>query len=162
VLNEEGNVFGLMPHPEHAVDARLGSTDGALVLGSLVDAARLSPRRPSRRRLQAECGGERGRLAERLGSRRTSCSRSVTGPRRIAPSVVYAMRTSVRPSSVSSSSNNEAKCLSPTRWETRARSTTVARPQGVAVRVGDAVFVVMQRPYGENVQRMGNASVTKV
>ena len=42
VLNEEGNVFGLMPHPEHAVDPLLGSTDGALVLGSLVDAARLS------------------------------------------------------------------------------------------------------------------------
>ena len=37
-----GNVFGLMPHPEHAVDALLGSTDGALILGSLVDAARLS------------------------------------------------------------------------------------------------------------------------
>ena len=42
VLNEDGNVFGLMPHPEHAVDALLGSTDGALLLGSLVDAARLS------------------------------------------------------------------------------------------------------------------------
>jgi phosphoribosylformylglycinamidine synthase len=42
VLNEEGNVFGLMPHPEHAVDPVLGSTDGALILGSLVDAARLS------------------------------------------------------------------------------------------------------------------------
>jgi phosphoribosylformylglycinamidine synthase len=42
VLNAEGNVFGLMPHPEHAVDALLGSTDGALILGSLVDAARLS------------------------------------------------------------------------------------------------------------------------
>jgi phosphoribosylformylglycinamidine synthase len=42
VLNEEGNVFGLMPHPEHAVDALLGSTDGALILGSLVDAARSS------------------------------------------------------------------------------------------------------------------------
>jgi phosphoribosylformylglycinamidine synthase subunit PurQ / glutaminase len=42
VLNEDGNVFGLMPHPEHAVDPLLGSTDGALVLGSLVDAARLS------------------------------------------------------------------------------------------------------------------------
>jgi phosphoribosylformylglycinamidine synthase len=44
VTNEEGNVFGLMPHPEHAVDVRLGSgsTDGALILGSLVDAARLS------------------------------------------------------------------------------------------------------------------------
>jgi phosphoribosylformylglycinamidine synthase I len=39
VVNENGNVFGLMPHPEHAVDPLLGSTDGALVLGSLVDAA---------------------------------------------------------------------------------------------------------------------------
>ena len=40
VINEDGNVFGLMPHPEHAVDPLLGSTDGALVLGSLVDSAR--------------------------------------------------------------------------------------------------------------------------
>jgi phosphoribosylformylglycinamidine synthase subunit PurQ / glutaminase len=40
VVNADGNVFGLMPHPEHAVDPSLGSTDGALVLGSLVDAAR--------------------------------------------------------------------------------------------------------------------------
>ena len=43
VINEDGNVFGLMPHPEHAVDSLLGSTDGGLILGSLVDAARLSP-----------------------------------------------------------------------------------------------------------------------
>ena len=42
VLNEGGNVLGLMPHPEHAVDPLLGSADGALILGSLVDAARLS------------------------------------------------------------------------------------------------------------------------
>ena len=42
VINADGNVFGLMPHPEHAVDPLLGSTDGALILGSLVDAARLS------------------------------------------------------------------------------------------------------------------------
>jgi phosphoribosylformylglycinamidine synthase len=28
VLNEEGNVLGLMPHPEHAVDPLTGSTDG--------------------------------------------------------------------------------------------------------------------------------------
>jgi phosphoribosylformylglycinamidine synthase len=42
VLNADGNVFGLMPHPEHAVDPLLGSADGALILGSLVDAARLS------------------------------------------------------------------------------------------------------------------------
>jgi phosphoribosylformylglycinamidine synthase len=42
VMNADGNVFGLMPHPEHAVDPLLGSTDGALILGSLVDAAQLS------------------------------------------------------------------------------------------------------------------------
>ena len=40
VVNEAGNVFGLMPHPEHAVDPLLGSADGALLLASLVDAAR--------------------------------------------------------------------------------------------------------------------------
>ncbi len=40
VVNEQGNVMGLMPHPEHAVDPLLGSADGALVLASLVDAAR--------------------------------------------------------------------------------------------------------------------------
>jgi phosphoribosylformylglycinamidine synthase len=40
VASRDGNVFGLMPHPEHAVDPLLGSADGALVLGSLVDAAR--------------------------------------------------------------------------------------------------------------------------
>ena len=40
VTNERGNVMGLMPHPEHAVDPLLGSGDGALVLASLVDAAR--------------------------------------------------------------------------------------------------------------------------
>jgi phosphoribosylformylglycinamidine synthase I len=42
VINADGNVLGLMPHPEHAVDPLLGSTDGALILGSLVDAAQLS------------------------------------------------------------------------------------------------------------------------
>ncbi|MCW2966061.1 MAG: phosphoribosylformylglycinamidine synthase [Actinomycetia bacterium] len=42
VLSADGNVFGLMPHPEHAVDSLLGSDDGALILGSLVDAARSS------------------------------------------------------------------------------------------------------------------------
>lgn len=40
VCNAEGNVMGLMPHPEHAVDPLLGSGDGALILASLVDAAR--------------------------------------------------------------------------------------------------------------------------
>jgi phosphoribosylformylglycinamidine synthase subunit PurQ / glutaminase len=40
VCNPEGNVLGLMPHPEHAVDPLLGSGDGAFILASLVDAAR--------------------------------------------------------------------------------------------------------------------------
>ena len=40
VVNERGNVMGLMPHPEHAVDPLLGSGDGATILASLVDAAR--------------------------------------------------------------------------------------------------------------------------
>jgi phosphoribosylformylglycinamidine synthase subunit PurQ / glutaminase len=39
VVNAAGNVLGLMPHPEHAVDALLGSADGGLILASLVDAA---------------------------------------------------------------------------------------------------------------------------
>ncbi len=38
VMNEAGNVMGLMPHPEHAVDPLLGSGDGAFVLASLLDA----------------------------------------------------------------------------------------------------------------------------
>ena len=40
ICNAAGNVFGLMPHPEHAVDPLLGSGDGALILASMVDAAR--------------------------------------------------------------------------------------------------------------------------
>ena len=40
VCNETGTVLGLMPHPEHAVYPLLGSADGALILASLVDAAR--------------------------------------------------------------------------------------------------------------------------
>ncbi|MEZ5102279.1 MAG: phosphoribosylformylglycinamidine synthase subunit PurQ [Thermoleophilia bacterium] len=40
VVNAAGNVMGLMPHPEHAVEALLGPTGGVAILGSLVDAAR--------------------------------------------------------------------------------------------------------------------------
>jgi phosphoribosylformylglycinamidine synthase len=35
VRNERGNVFGLMPHPEHAVDALTGSTDGLKIFESM-------------------------------------------------------------------------------------------------------------------------------
>jgi phosphoribosylformylglycinamidine synthase subunit PurQ / glutaminase len=39
VTNERGNVLGLMPHPEHAVDPLLGSADGGLLLAAFVEAA---------------------------------------------------------------------------------------------------------------------------
>ena len=42
VTNEAGNVLGLMPHPEHAVDSLLGPTGGVAVLEGLLDAARVS------------------------------------------------------------------------------------------------------------------------
>ena len=38
VRNEAGNVLGLMPHPEHAVDELTGSTDGLKVLEALAGA----------------------------------------------------------------------------------------------------------------------------
>lgn len=40
VSNEQGNVLGLMPHPEHAVDPLLGPTGGAPLLRGLIAAAR--------------------------------------------------------------------------------------------------------------------------
>ena len=39
VTNAEGNVLGLMPHPEHAVDELLGSTDGRTILQGLKELA---------------------------------------------------------------------------------------------------------------------------
>ena len=39
ICNEQRNVVGLMPHPERASSALLGSTDGALLLGSLLSVA---------------------------------------------------------------------------------------------------------------------------
>ncbi|HXA54864.1 MAG TPA: phosphoribosylformylglycinamidine synthase subunit PurQ [Solirubrobacteraceae bacterium] len=35
VQNEAGNVFGMMPHPEHAVDPLTGSTDGLCIFESM-------------------------------------------------------------------------------------------------------------------------------
>ena len=38
VINEQGNVFGLMPHPEHAVDPLSGSSDGLGLFASVAAA----------------------------------------------------------------------------------------------------------------------------
>ena len=37
IVNEAGNVLGMMPHPERAVDARLGSADGVPLFRSLAE-----------------------------------------------------------------------------------------------------------------------------
>ena len=39
VANEEGNVLGLMPHPEHAVDPDVGATGGQPMFASLLSSA---------------------------------------------------------------------------------------------------------------------------
>jgi phosphoribosylformylglycinamidine synthase len=39
ICNADGNVVGLMPHPERASDAMLGSSDGVVLLRSLLAAA---------------------------------------------------------------------------------------------------------------------------
>ena len=38
ICNREGNVFGLMPHPDRASDERLGSADGAKIFRSMMEA----------------------------------------------------------------------------------------------------------------------------
>lgn len=47
IRNREGNVLGLMPHPERAAEAPLGSTDGRTIFESLV--AAVERPRPARR-----------------------------------------------------------------------------------------------------------------
>ena len=72
VVNEAGNVMGLMPHPEHAVDPLLGSADGGLLLAALVDAAaahslrsrRVTPRRYAPRRRQGRAAKRSQHLPE--------------------------------------------------------------------------------------------------
>jgi phosphoribosylformylglycinamidine synthase len=40
ICNRERNVFGLMPHPDRASDARLGSADGAGIFLSMMESIR--------------------------------------------------------------------------------------------------------------------------
>jgi phosphoribosylformylglycinamidine synthase subunit PurQ / glutaminase len=37
VINERGNVFGLMPHPERACESLLGSEDGVAIFNSMIE-----------------------------------------------------------------------------------------------------------------------------
>ena len=38
IINENGNVLGMMPHPERSCELLLGSDDGNLIFGSIADA----------------------------------------------------------------------------------------------------------------------------
>ena len=40
IINEAGNVLGMMPHPERSCEAILGSTDGNLIFQSIIDSQR--------------------------------------------------------------------------------------------------------------------------
>jgi phosphoribosylformylglycinamidine synthase I len=48
VCNARRNVFGLMPHPEHAVEAAIGGLVGLQILGSLLDSVKAGPQRSLR------------------------------------------------------------------------------------------------------------------
>ena len=39
IVNARGNVLGMMPHPDRAFEAELGSTDGATLFRSVMGAA---------------------------------------------------------------------------------------------------------------------------
>jgi phosphoribosylformylglycinamidine (FGAM) synthase-like amidotransferase family enzyme len=36
IINEQGNVAGMMPHPERAAEELLGGTDGLFILQSMI------------------------------------------------------------------------------------------------------------------------------
>ena len=38
IINERGNVLGMMPHPERCCDALLGGEDGKIIIQSMIDA----------------------------------------------------------------------------------------------------------------------------
>lgn len=44
IINEKGNVLGMMPHPERACEKLLGSTDGKLIFDSICNYLREHPR----------------------------------------------------------------------------------------------------------------------
>jgi phosphoribosylformylglycinamidine synthase len=39
IINERGNVLGMMPHPERAGEALMGSTDGLVIFRSIIESA---------------------------------------------------------------------------------------------------------------------------
>ncbi len=91
VTNAEGNVLGLMPHPEHAVDELLGSTDGRTILQGLQRARRAARAHARLSRPIAHATSSRTSLRSRgvpasaALSPARSAGRSVSGPRTTRP-----------------------------------------------------------------------------
>jgi len=52
ICNRQRNVFGLMPHPDRASDARLGSADGAKIFLSMMETIRASRSTSARERVK--------------------------------------------------------------------------------------------------------------
>ena len=136
VCNEARNVFGLMPHPEHAVDPLLGSGDGALLLAALVDAAR---ERTFAARLTARCPPQSRSASSSPGcfasaARSRSRSRRPQGHRPASGDAVGGVREADEPFAlaVSSSCTSDAKRLSPACCGSCSSSSSVAAPHGVA------------------------------
>jgi phosphoribosylformylglycinamidine synthase len=45
IRNAEGNVLGMMPHPERSAEALLGNEDGRLIFTSMLEALKKRPLR---------------------------------------------------------------------------------------------------------------------
>ena len=73
VCNEAGNVFGLMPHPEHAVDELMGSTDGLKIFESM---------RLTRRGVRTGRSRGRGRARPQEGEYELVCEKKAGHPTR--------------------------------------------------------------------------------
>ncbi len=73
ILNKDRNVLGMMPHPERAADALMGSTDGLVILQSLAGALAARERMSAiTRRRHRDSSAHTGRVRQDL---------SASGPR---------------------------------------------------------------------------------
>jgi len=61
ICNRAGSVFGLMPHPDRACDARLGSADGVKIFRSMLETIAAQPAVSSLLRSDSRAGGRSGR-----------------------------------------------------------------------------------------------------
>ncbi len=71
ISNAQGNVVGLMPHPERACEAALGSADGRVVLESLVEACAAARGGAAARGAVRKAAAGSGGAAERSGTARS-------------------------------------------------------------------------------------------